>query len=408
MRFFIGIGVAVVIFSAAVFFSGRHPQSRSIVAGDYPEVKELKEQNLDFQKLSVYFTDLAEKKGAAYGYEVLKAIPVPPNIDMHLLGHVVGDVLYRQQGLEGIKICTHDFRNACSHSIVVGLFLEKGTAALPEIARACRNAPGGSGAYTMCFHGLGHGILAYADYDLEKTIDLCHKTGTPAYNNREYVECVGGAVMELISGGFHDPKLWATMRPRYLKKDHPLSLCMGHAMPLEVRNNCIIYITPYLFEAAGANMGSPNPEDFVKAFHYCDALPPADSADRDACFGGFGKEFTGLVLGRDIRSAAIASIGDEQFKKVYAWCRLAEPREGGAACITNAMNSFFWGGENDRRVATRFCSLIPMSDGYHRRTCFMNLIDSVGFYIQDATYKKEFCGEAPEEYTQACNQKLGL
>ena len=116
---------------------------------------------------------------------MLKRASVPSGTDMHLLGHVVGDILYAQEGLKGIKTCTHDFRNACSHTIVVGLFSEQGEVALPKIAETCYQAPGGSGAYTMCFHGLGHGVLAYTGYDLTKAAQLCQKTGTTGYNYRE-------------------------------------------------------------------------------------------------------------------------------------------------------------------------------------------------------------------------------
>jgi hypothetical protein len=132
----------------------------------YPEITELANKHYTFTELKQYFTKLAETKGGAYAYEVLKQAAVPPQTDMHLLGHVVGDQLYRQQGIEGIKVCTDDFRNACSHSIVVGLLLDKGETILPEIAKTCKEAPGGTGAYTMCYHGLGHGVLAYTNYNL--------------------------------------------------------------------------------------------------------------------------------------------------------------------------------------------------------------------------------------------------
>jgi len=89
---------------------------------------------MSFKELANYFTEIAEAKGAPYALDVLKAAPIPLDTDMHLLAHTVGDILYRQQGLEGIKVCTHDFRNACSHSVVIGAFLEQGEAALPGIA----------------------------------------------------------------------------------------------------------------------------------------------------------------------------------------------------------------------------------------------------------------------------------
>ena len=233
----------------------------------YSELNGRELVGLDYSDLKDYFTELANNKGAEYALNVLKIAPIKPGVDMHLLGHAVGDILYKQQGVSGIKVCTPDFRNACSHTIVVGLFYDKGDKALSEIAQACQDAPGGKGAYTMCFHGLGHGVLAYTGYNLEKTIKLCEKTATLEHRRREYIECVGGAVMEIIGGGGHDPDLWEKQSKKYLGTGDPLYPCNADIMPSETRGQCYIYITPHLFNVAGADMGRPTESDFKKAFN---------------------------------------------------------------------------------------------------------------------------------------------
>lgn len=374
-----------------VFISRTHS---SVV---YSKLREFNGTQLSFKDLSKYFTQLAETKGAPYAFEVLKVASLSPNIDLHLLGHVVGDILYRQQGAEGIKVCTQDFRNACSHSIVVGLFTEKGEAALDQIATICRQAPGQSGAYTMCFHGLGHGILAALDYDMPHTINVCEKTG-----KSESSQCIGGAVMEIIGGGFHNREIWEKQNKKYLSGKNPLSLCLSDFMPKEARPLCYIYITPHLFEAAGGNLAGPTPQDFKKAFTFCDAISLADRTDREACFGGFGKEFVVLAKNRDIRN--IENMTREELAKVYEWCLLAPHQDGVTACIHNAIQSLYWGGENDRHVAIRFCSL--MSENSHRSLCFQNLIDAVSFFVKDSDYRKEFCGELPSNFNKDCAKRL--
>src|SRR3989344_5305710 len=55
-----------------------------------------------FQELSNRFTTLAREKGGAYAFETLKSAPLPPNTDLHLLAHAVGDVLYEQKKIAGI------------------------------------------------------------------------------------------------------------------------------------------------------------------------------------------------------------------------------------------------------------------------------------------------------------------
>lgn len=368
----------------------------------YPEASYLKGKNLSFKELSGYFKDLATKKGAVYAFEVLKIAQLAPQTDFHLLGHVVGDVLYKQKGVEGITVCTQDFRNACSHSIVIGIFSDKGEEGLSEITDACKKAPGGTGAYTMCFHGLGHGILASTGYDFAKTVSLCKKTA-PSSSQSEYVECFGGAVMEIISGGFHDRHIWASKRLEYLDLQNPLGLCYRDFVDNLGREICMTYITPYLWEAVGANLGNLKDTDFEKSFAICNSIESSQKVERDACFGGFGKEFVSLSLGRDIRK--IENMSGSQFSQVYNSCRLAKIKEGTASCIISAVNAIYWGGENKKEASIGFCSTIP--DTYFKNTCFINLT-SAALYFNRGNDKNiiNFCNSLPSNYKNDCFEKI--
>ncbi len=411
------LGVIFVVFAtlAAVLII-RHKQAKnnSAAAGSlsnavnaeikYEEAVYLETKRMSFEELKPYFQELAGKKGARYAFEVLKIARLPSNIDLHLLGHVVGDELYKQEGSKGMTACDNDFRNACSHSIVIGLFFDKGEAALPEIVDACRKAPGGSGAYTMCFHGLGHGILAYAGYDIAKAAAMCQKTGSEARRNREIDECAGGAVMEIVGGGFHDRDQWKAQRDKTLKKDRPLALCSQNFIPKSAAAMCYIYITPFLYQAIGGDLSRASPEETKKAFALCDKLPAKDISGREACFGGFGKEFIGIVLARNIRQAALNSIADEKLMRIYQWCRLADSAAGSRHCAVSAMNSLYWGGENDKNVAIRFCSLIADPD--FSNPCFSGLIGAAFYYNKDEKYLEDFCAALPREHKQNCAQRL--
>ncbi|TSC85983.1 MAG: Uncharacterized protein G01um10147_1050 [Microgenomates group bacterium Gr01-1014_7] len=357
-------------------------------------------KNPSFDELKAYFTDLSEKKGAKVAFEVLKEANLPPNTDLHLLGHVVGDALYKQQGANGIQICTEDFRNACSHSIVVGLFTDKGEDALDEIKEACKKSPGGLGAYIMCYHGLGHGILAFEGYDFPKTIELCQKTSTTEHQNSEYPECVSGAVMEIISGGGHDKKLWAKLRPNYLKLDNPFYICSPEFMPNEGRSRCYDYITPFLWEAVGGDINNPNETDFQKSFKLCNQI--SETNYRNICFRGFGKEFVGLAQSKDIRK--VDQMDNSRLKKIVNWCSLAEEKEGVRECLDHALNSIFWGGENDYHASIRFCNAVDDPD--NKNACFLSLIGQVSYYIKDSKYRQSFCNGLPEEFKAECKKRL--
>lgn len=355
---------------------------------------------MSFTQLKSFFSDLAQKKGAQYAFEELKKANLPPDTDLHLLGHVVGDILYEQLGANGIQICTQDFRNACSHSIVVGLFTNNGESALSEIQDSCKKAPGGLGAYIMCYHGLGHGILTYKGYDLQKTINLCQKTGTLEYGNQEYPECVSGAVMEIISGGGHDHEVWAKQRTKYLKTDNPLYICSSDFMPEKARGRCYDYVTPYLWESIGADLGNPTEEDFEKSFKLCDQI--AEENYRNTCYGGFGKEFVVLAQDRDIRR--VEQMDEGKLKKIVDWCSLADNKQGVKACLDSALSSIYWGGENDRGTSIRFCKAIDEDE--NQNYCFQDLIGQVSYYIKDPKYRQSFCQEIPVSYKENCEKIL--
>jgi hypothetical protein len=310
---------------------------------------------------------------------VLAQAPLPPGTDLHLLGHTIGDELYKQQGIDGIKACTNDFRNACSHTIVIGAYSEFGEDALPKIQDACRQAPGGSGAYTMCFHGLGHGVFAYYGYAIPETVAACKKTGTEAYHNEEYGQCVGGMIMELVGGGGHDPERWQEMRAKYLSAARPLSPCDTSLIPEEVKTFCYQYITPNLFTAAGADLARPQPAHFRKAFELCDVIPKDNVRDRTACFTGVGKEFPTLAVGQDIR--LLASPPERALMTMRDWCALAPHEEAHDHCIRSIVSSLYWGGERGTAPAQSFCSL--MTDARLGGICADALIG------QALIYKKE-------------------
>jgi hypothetical protein len=371
-------------------------------AEQYPEVNVLVQREMDFGELSVFFTKLAQSKGAPYAYEILRRATFSQRIDMHLLGHVIGDELYKQEGIEGMSACTQDFRNACSHSIVVGYYLTHAEAGLADIAQACRRAPGGSGAYTMCFHGLGHGVLAATGYDFPRTVALCQHNGTPAYMFRESSECVGGAVMEIISGGFHDKAKWEIASKQYLSLYDPLLPCMAVYMPESSRALCLEYLTPHLVTVAGQSfdLGIPPDDVLIRAFGYCKQIQ--DTYQRSACFQGFGKEFIVMAGGNDIRS--LPSMTNEQMQHVFALCALAGETEGEVACLMHALDSLYWGGENAADASIRFCAI--MSSEMMKDRCFTHLIGAMKFFVRDAGQRQDFCDQLPRERHAMCAHML--
>lgn len=349
----------------------------------------------DFKIIESWLKEHAKTHDPRYTYDLLITTQLPPNIDLHLLGHTVGNLMYDQYGLDAMQYCTPDLRNACSHSVVVGALLDNGLAALEDVHAACKKAPGGSGAYTMCFHGFGHGVLAFTEYDFDKAVALCQKVGTPEYQNEEAGQCVGGAVMELRDG-VHDRAMWETKIASYINTDNPLGLCQRPSIFSEAKKHCYSYITPFLFDAAGANGGLPKVEHYAPAVAYCEKEP--DSVFREQCYAGFGKEFIVLAGSYDIQH--IDELPSEVLATAASWCSTASTPDAVRACSLEIVHSLYWGGENNINGAIRYCSVL--GDGL-QEDCFNTLYSDVLTY-QNENHVREVCSLVPAAAVENCLQ----
>ena len=162
-----------------------------------------------------------------------------------------------------------------------------------------------------------------------------------------------------------------------------------------------MYISPRLFEVAGADLAAPKPEHFAKAFTYCDGIPSSEGPLRQSCFAGIGKEFPVLALARDIRAVSEAS--DEDLRQMREWCSSAPHLEAYGACARSVLDSLFWGGENDPRVSLRFCELAPPEEV---NDCFNYIFDLALNYLPHESLSAQFCSRLSGEPAALCERRL--
>jgi hypothetical protein len=205
-------------------------------------------------------------------------------------------------------------------------------------------------------------------------------------------------IMELIDGGGHDHEEWLVAHNKYLDPNDPLAPCDGPLIPEATKSFCYIYLTPHLFEAAGANLGNPDPATFTKAFSFC--TPITDKRLRDTCYGSFGKEFIPLAGARDIRS--VDTLPDTTYQTAISWCMKGPNVEAQGACLAQALGSIFWGGENNPDASFRFCSLV--SDGQAQGACYHSLAVDIASYTTGASRTK-LCERLPAVEVAACESR---
>jgi hypothetical protein len=361
-----------------------------------PETQAFFDSSPSFPEISEYLGGVADQKGAVYALDLLIDGALPPGIDTHLLGHFVARKLYKEQGIEGLQYCTDDLGYACAHAIVIEALFERGMEVFEDINAICEKAPGPLGAYGMCFHGFGHGVLAYTEYELPEAIKLCGMTDTGKYNYTEAVECAGGVVMEM-RGGIHDPELWEKNGKKYLNEKKPIDMCLSDFMTEKYRYICLLYITPFLFDSIGAQ-DIPTWEEYKQAINLCDQLP--SSAYRTPCYGGFGKEFVSFVYGRDVRHIKYAT--DEDLRTTAEACYLAQAEDGKHSCIEHTVYSLTRTGMYEYPLAGRYCSLVSPE---YKDLCFSTFLTIMEeYYIDRTTAKAEVCSFIEQHHRQMCER----
>lgn len=363
----------------------------------------LASKNFTLDELSDFFIERTKEKGAHYAYELLGEAKFKTSVDMHLVAHAIGNELFELEGIDGIRTCTQDFGNGCSHAIVIAAFQEEGAVALSKISEACKSAPGAKGAYMMCYHGLGHGVVSYASYDMKKTAEYCRMAGTKEKNYKESDECMGGAIMEIISGGGHDKDLWEQERPRLLNPDHPFDICTSDVMTGGAPHFCVMYLVPYLFEIHGGSIGRVDASEIKTAFQECEKLNSNIAYLKGSCYGSFGKEFPKMANNLDIRE--LWKMSDASLSRVYDMCKLAGNQYGTQMCIQYAVGALLWGGENDISGAVRLCNLID--DVSVQEICANEAINSTYAFTPKGDQKRrDLCEKIDLDYQDQCRVTL--
>ena len=140
-------------------------------------------------------------------------------------------------------------------------------------------------------------------------------------------------------------------------------------------------------------------EQLKKGMGYCTALP--FGPDRDACIGGFGKDFVSLVGSHDLRKRDAGVFSDRQMQDVDNLCKQNEDPRDVHTCEAYAVSMFFWGGYADPSLAPRFCNMLgdPDSRGY----CWDYLSDSISHMIADKEARSLRCETVPPQFRERCN-----
>ena len=149
-------------------------------------------EKIETKEYREFWVSRVDKVGALEAYEEFKQINESVSIgNQHLASHVIGDVLYEKEGINGVTICDLSFGFGCFHGFFGVALSTEGTGSVSDLDTACVNSFGVLG--TGCMHGIGHGILEFFGYDrLDDALDMCGDTTQVV----SILGCTSGVFME--------------------------------------------------------------------------------------------------------------------------------------------------------------------------------------------------------------------
>ncbi len=262
--------------------------------------------------------------------------------ECHQPAHQIGRSAYELYGAAMFEHGDMSCNAGYYHGAMEAFLAEQGTANLAaDLHRLCSGL-GTRFARYACLHGVGHGVMAYENYDLPKALATCARLPT------EYVQrsCYSGVFMEnaVVALGIG---VLPGHQTRWMNRDDPHFPCNAVGADYHVQYHCYHFQTSWMLAVYGG--------DFDRVAAECLRARPEMIP---VCFDSFG---------RDVATQALRDPA-----RILALCEKA-PRAKGyyAKCLSGAVPVItdFWGA-NLRDQATELCRRAP---AHGKPACYTTL-----------------------------------
>lgn len=340
----------------------------------FPKVLEKKLAQVDMHEVASNPTQIEHYMRLAGAEKVMDRLLVDSgdgNLkDCHQQAHNVGRVAYKIYGSEAFTYGNSACHSGFYHGAMEEFLKEEGTFDLASKIKDVCSQFSTSFSNFECLHGVGHGVMAYKNYDLPEALATCDLLET----NYESSSCYGGVFMENIvaaqgSGAVpgHETK-WVSNDPHFPCN----TLEDGTAMMRE----CYTMQTSWMLTLLRGNLDAVSAECLKSVAGY-----------EGTCFQSLGRDVAGYML-RD------------PHKIVDACERM--PKDYRERCLLGAeyvIMDFF--GEELARQAAELCDLAW--DQPTMRSCFLKIKDRIGDIFEDNIQAQErACASADPYYQNFC------
>ncbi|HEY3197275.1 MAG TPA: hypothetical protein VGJ57_04620 [Nitrospirales bacterium] len=288
--------------------------------------------------------------------------------DCHVPAHKAGRFAYSIFSMKTFRAIPGECHAGGFHGAVEAYFKERGAAHLANDVKVICGSELNAFNTHQCMHGIGHGLMAAANYELPQALETCNQL------KDWQSSCWTGAFMENIVGGLGAHAGHVGHATKYLNDDphYPCTI-----VDTQYKSSCYFLQASRMVQLFGPNFG--------RISATC-AQAPAEQ--REICFDSMGREVGGLYRGRP--AEAIQACGH------------AEEGEFRIDCLTGAVQDTFWdsSGQGDAR---EFCKLLNAKA--EKDACYKMIFGRAPQILSSQREMQSFCDKVEAEYRRSCLKK---
>lgn len=314
-----------------------------------------------------------KKFGASVAIARLHELEVAGVGDCHQRAHKTGRISYELIQNEAFKeIKTFECHSGYFHGVMEAFFKENGATDLTHNLRMICGYDKNAFTAHQCFHGIGHGLMAWSDYELPETLKYCDLLPEGQGS------CHSGAFMENVVGALaldETKKSNVDLKDKHVSKYlSPDLLYPCNSVEEKYQGTCYFFQTSRMMQIIGS--------DFAKIAESCGTVP---EKYRYLCFMSMGRDSSGHHQ-QDIEST-------------QKECALISNKEYRINCLTGAEEDLFWDPAG-QDTAIRFCALLK--DVKEKSECYKIIFTRAPQVILSKSDLEKFCLKSEDSFQKYC------
>jgi plastocyanin len=289
--------------------------------------------------------------------------------DCHQATHRAGRFAYEFFKEKAFIECSAECHSGCYHGAMEAYFRDHGTTNLGENLNILCGPVTNSFFKHQCIHGLGHGLMAWANYEIYDALKACDLLPEGRQS------CYTGVFMENIVGGLaeNEPTANPSKNAHFTKylNDDPQFPCT--VVDEKYKDSCYFLQTSRMVKLYQG--------DFRRIAQACLGVP---EKYRRSCFQSMGRDVGGANRGNP--SGALKDckeVSQEEFRK---------------DCLIGAVQDYFWDSSGQDNAIT-FCKLL--TEAKEKESCYRTIFKRAPSILSSSDLKR-FCQKAEKPYEPLC------